>query len=329
MSERRQWSSIAEAGSMAAMHLMAAIHRVAGRRVASAMLYPISAYFCWARPATTTATLDYLRTLRRWSGGAVPSHPPERRDGLGQIHSFSINLYDRMIAWGGGASSFVFEHEGGEHLKRLADSGRGGILLGAHIGSFDMARILASQYDVPINVLMFTEHAERITSFFERLDPASRLRVLRLDPSTAQAGFAIKACLERGEFVGILADRIPPGSREQVEIVDFLGRAARFPLSPYLLACTLGAPLLTSMCVRTGDSSYRAVVEVLSEGEVVPRRQRRVRARELLEKYVATLEDYCRQWPLQWFNFYDYWGDDECGGGELAAPAGESDGPER
>ncbi len=271
------------------------------------LVRPISLYFYWRYPGATRASLDYLGTLRSWSGGAAPPHEPEPRDGLRHIESFAVNIYDRLVAWGGGFSSFSFEHRGSEHLFRLSESGRGGILLGAHLGSFDMPRILAGRHGVVLNALMFTDHAEQITSFFERLDPSSKLRVLRLDPSTAQTGFAVKACVDRGEFVGILADRVPPGSREQVEIVDFLGRPARLPLSPFLLACTLGCPLLTSMCVRTGDGRYEAVVEVLSEGEKVPRRERQQRARELLERYVSTLEEYCRAWPYQWFNFYDYW----------------------
>ena len=61
------------------------------------------------------------------------------------------------------------------------------------------------------------------------------------------------------------------------------------------------------MCVRTDDGRYEAVVEVLSEGERIPRRERQRRAREMLEQYVATLEETCRAWPYQWFNFYDYW----------------------
>ena len=292
---------------MAAMRLMTAIHRTFGRRFASLLLTPIAYYFYWSRPTSAVSTVDYLTTLRAWSGGEVPSRVPVTRDGLRHLYSFSVNVYDRMVAWGGGFESFEHDHRGSEHLFRLAESGQGGILLGAHIGSFDMPRILAGQYGVVLNVLMYTEHGERITSFFERLDPSSKMRVLSIDPSTAQTGFAIKACIDRGEFVAILADRVPPGSKEQVETVPFLGRPARFPLSPFLLACTLGCPLLTSMCVRTGDSRYETVVEVLTEGEVIPRRERRERARELLGSYVVTLESYCRRWPLQWFNFYDYW----------------------
>ncbi len=307
MSERRQWESVAETGSMAALKLMAFIHRVLGRRVASILLRPIALYFYWRYPASTRASLDYLRTLRSWSGGVTPDHEPVPRDGLRHIQAFGQNIYDRMVAWGGGFHYFDFDHRGSEDLIRFAETGKGGILLGAHLGSFDMPRILAGRHGVALNALMFTDHAERITSFFERLDPESKVRVLRLDPTTAQTGFAVKACIDRGEFVGILADRVPPGSREQVEIIDFLGREARFPLSPFLLACTLGCPLLTSMCVRTGDGRYEAVVEVISEGEKIPRRERQQRSRELLERYVETLEDYCRRWPYQWFNFYDYW----------------------
>lgn len=307
MSERKQWESVAETGSMTALRLMAFIHRTTGRRVASLLVGPIARYFYWRNPAATDSTLDYLRTLRSWSGGTAPDHEPSRRDGLQHIEAFATNIYDRLVAWGGEFESFDFDHRGSEHLFRFAESGEGGILLGAHLGSFDMPRILAGRHGVILNALMFTDHAERITAFFERLDPSSKLRVLRLDPATAQTGFAVKACIDRGEFVGILADRVPPGSAEQVETVDFLGRPAKFPLGPFLLACTLGCPLLTSMCVRTGDGTYEAVVEVLSHGERLPRRLRRERSRELLERYVAILEDYCVRWPYQWFNFYDYW----------------------
>jgi predicted LPLAT superfamily acyltransferase len=286
---------------------MAFIHRMVGRRIASVLVGPISRYFCWRYPEATRASLDYLRTLRSWTGGRSPDHEPVPGDGLRHIHSFATNIYDRLIAWGGGFASFHFDHRGSEHLFHFAETGQGGILLGAHLGSFDMPRILAGRYGVVLNVLMFTDHAERITSFFERLDPESAIRVLRLDPSNAQTGFAVKACVERGEFVAILADRVPPGSREQCEVVDFLGRPARFPLSPFLLACALGCPLLTSMCVRTGEDRYEAVVEVLSAGGKVARRDRQRRAREMLRRYVATLEHYCEKWPYQWFNFYDYW----------------------
>ncbi len=311
MSERPGWNTVAEVGSMSALRLMAAIHRALGRRVAALLLYPIAGYFFVTAPRARRASLRYLRTLHAWSRGAAPDHPPGHADVLRHFHSFAVGVFDRMVAWGGGFEHFGFAHSGSEHLFRLARDGRGGILLGAHLGSYDMPRLLAGEHGLVLNVVMFTAHAARVNAFFERLDPSSRLRVLQLDPDSVRSAFAIRACLARGELVAFLADRPPPGAAAARSVtVDFLGRPARIPLSPFLVACTLGAPLLTSICVRTGSGTYSAAVDLLSPGEVVPRRQRDARAAALARDYARVLEQYCRDYPYQWFNFYDYWEDE-------------------
>ena len=117
-----------------------------------------------------------------------------------------------------------------------------------------------------VNVLMFTAHADRINAFFARLDPRSRVRVLPIDPDSVQTAFAVRRCVEQGEFVGILADRVPPGGRGRTEAVRFLGREAAFPTAPFELAALLGCPLLLCLCLRTGDARYEAIAHTLYEG---------------------------------------------------------------
>jgi len=293
---------------MTALRLMAAIYRLAGRRLSALLLYPIAAYFFVTVPRARRASLQYLRTLHAWSNGTALARPPRPIDAFRHFHVFAVSAFDRMVAWGGGFDRFAFTHTGSEHLFRLAREGRGGILLGAHLGSYDMPRLLASEYGLILNVVMFTAHAERVNAFFERLDPGSRVRVLQLDPNSVHSALAVRACLARGELVAFLADRPPPGAAGARTVdVDFLGRAARLPLSPFLVACTLGTPVLTSICVRTGDGTYAAAVELLSPGEVVPRRERAVRAAALAHQYARVLEQTCVRYPYQWFNFYDYW----------------------
>ena len=109
---------------------------------------------------------------------------------------------DRMILWAGGGPMFHIDHSGGEALLELARQGRGALLLGAHLGSFDMLRLIAGQYGLRVNVLMFTNHAARVNALFESLGGGSRVRVIAADPTSVQAAFEIKACLARGEFVG-------------------------------------------------------------------------------------------------------------------------------
>lgn len=312
-----RWAAMAESGSMAAMRTMAWFHDTFGRRLSLALLYPITTYFYLRAPEIRRASREYLEALHASSPpGAGLGRAPTTRDSFHHLHRFAINLLDRMVMWGGDGRSFDMRHQGSEDLYRLAHSGTGGILLGAHLGSYDMPRALAETGGVTVNVVMFTKHAARINAFFEQRDASSRIRVLNLDPGSIKAGLEIKACLDRGEFVGILADRVTPGGREHPVETMFLGRPAVFPLSPFLLGCVLGRPLLVSLCVRTGDARYQTVVKTLWEGERVPRAHCEALARTLLERYVRLLEDQCRHAPYEWFNLYDFW--------DVATPAEEA-----
>ena len=51
--------------------------------------------------------------------------------------------------------------------------------------------------------------------------------MIQLDPSSINSGFAIKACVDRGEFVALLGDRIGIGDERRTGRREFLG-AGRF-----------------------------------------------------------------------------------------------------
>jgi len=305
----RDWSRFAERGSLGAVRLVAFLYRKLGRRVLELLVTPTATYYFLRERASRRASRDYLD--RVWA-------LPQGRRSLGRrpgffstfhhYREFASQILDRTVLWGGGIDHFRIDHSGSEHLFALAREGRGGLLLGAHLGSFDMARQLATEYSLRLNVVMFTGHAEHINRLFEQLDPASRVRVLQLDPTSVRTAFEIKARLDAGELVGMLADRIPAGSRERPFHVDFLGRPAPFPRSPFLLACLLGCPTFASLCIRTGPERYEARVEPLGPARRLSRREREKGAEELARTYVRRLEETCLRAPYQWFNFYDVWG---------------------
>jgi predicted LPLAT superfamily acyltransferase len=170
-----------------------------------------------------------------------------------------------------------------------------------------MPRQLAGGHGISLNAVMFTAHAERINRFFESLDPTSQVRVLSPEPGSASTALRIKACLDRGELVGIMADRLPSGGGDTPIRIDFLGLPMAFPLSPFRLACLLGVPVYLSLCLRKGDAHYETVVRPLGDPAKVPRRHRDAAATELARAWVRSLEQACLEHPYQWFNFYDTW----------------------
>jgi predicted LPLAT superfamily acyltransferase len=304
---RQWWGSIPEVGSLAALRFLVTLYRLFGRRACLLVVHVVALYFSLLAGAARRASRQYLDTLWKTERGREAlGHAPGFRDVLHHIHEFSINIFDRLVAWSGQLGSIRFTHRGSEVLFDLAESGSGAFLIGAHQGSFDMMRLLADKYEMTVNVLMFTKHATRINTFFEQLDPSSRVRVLEIEPSSLKTAFVIRECIARGEFVGILADRIHPGARDRPVYLDFLGRPTPFSLSPFVLASVIGCPVVHTQCIRLDDSTYESSARVISEG-IDPKLPRRRKAELLLRAYVAGIEETCYRAPYQWFNFYDYW----------------------
>jgi predicted LPLAT superfamily acyltransferase len=312
MSEPSAWARRIERGTVFGFRMARSVYRALGWQARRILCWPIALYFYATSSLERRVSREWLEAV--WNtpeGRAALGERPNRRTIMRHMHAFAVNIFDRMVLWAGETESFAIDHRGGEALLELARQGRGAILLGAHLGSFDMLRLISKQYGLRVNVLMFTARSERVTSFFASLGGESLVRVIHLDPGSIQAAFEIRACLERGEFVGILADRVHPGGRERPIETLFVGRRTAFPLSPFLLGVVLGAPMFLSLCTSTGDARYFAVTEPIHAGGPVPRGEREKLAREALESWARKFEAHCLRSPLQWFNWYDLFRDGE------------------
>jgi predicted LPLAT superfamily acyltransferase len=284
------------------------IYRTFGLHARGPVSWLCALYFPLSDRVTRRASQDWLATV--WAhpqGRAALAGPPSWWTTIQHFRAMASNVYDRLGLWAGDADRIAFDPFGGAMLKELADRKQGAILLGAHLGSFDMLRVMSRKYELTVNVLMFKENAERLASLFDSFGEGNRIRVISLAPDSPQAAFEIKACLARGEFVGILADRVRPGGRERVAEAPFVGRRAAFPLSPFLLGTLLGAPMYLALALERDDGSYFAVCEPLYAGGAVPRREREAAAVKLLEEFARRLEAHALAYPLQWFNFFPFW----------------------
>jgi predicted LPLAT superfamily acyltransferase len=310
MSEDR-WIRIAESGTSSALRLIGWSHRTFGRGPSVSLLWLAAGYFLVRSRTARRASQRYLE--RVWAspeGRRALGRPPGWGASLRHLHAFAVALYDRLVVWSGALDSLEIRHDGSEKIFGVARAGRGALLLGAHLGSIDMLWFLSRKYQLTVNVIGYLGNAERINAFLESFAPNERVRMIDMDPHSVYAAFEIKACIERGEFVVMLADRVAPGKTGRAAETGFLGQPAAFPLGPFLLAGVLECPVLFALCVCTGPARYETVLRPLGEAARVPRSEREKRARELLARYVALLESSCTRLPFQWFNFYDFWCDD-------------------
>lgn len=310
-SRHADWTRIAERGSIWGIRFTAWCYRTLGRRLCLPLVYAIVSYFFLTDARGRRASLAYLRRVRAVSGGleALP-RPPGLWECFRHYCTFALVIVDRLGIWFGRDDEFEFVTHGLDYVDRLGEEGRGALILGSHIGSFDALRLLAKRADSVVNVLMFRANAPRINQIFKEVAPEAEAQVIGVDPNSVQSVFTIRERLRRGEHVAILADRIEAGDRNRSTSVPLLGKAVPLPQAPILLAHLLGCPVLSVVALRLGAGRYEVTVDVLAERVALPREGREPALAELLTRYARHLEHACLQRPFQWFNFFDYWQDE-------------------
>ena len=276
-------------------------------------MLPIVAYFFATDAAARRASRQYLcRVAAAPGGAAIVGDDPGMVQVFRHFLSFGLSIFDRVGFWMGRRSDFRLDVNGADHLERVIREGRGALVLGSHLGSFDAMRLLGSTAPIPVNVMMYTRHAEQINGLFERLatlsdEPAARVRVIPIQPGSVDHVMTARMALARGEVVAILADRTSPNEWHRASRVEFLGAPARIAQGPFRLAAALGVPVLQMVALRAGDAHYEIEVEWLADRIILPRDRRAALLDEACQTYASRLERLCLRAPYQWFNFFDYW----------------------
>ncbi|HEU4992154.1 MAG TPA: acyltransferase [Luteimonas sp.] len=316
------WKQRPEGGGRFAIWLIRSIGRYGGRRAGRACLWLITPYFLARRGPERRAS-------RAWLSRAL-GRPATLPDVARHIHTFAATILDRIFLLSGELRRFDIAIEGLPALDAQLAAGRGVLLFGSHLGSFEALRVLAgTRPDLGLRVVLDKGHNPAMTQLLDALNPRVAATVIDAGRPGTEILMAIGEALAQGQMVALLVDRPQPG--EPTEAVPFLGDPAPFPLAPWQVAAVLGAPVMLAFGLYRGGNRYDLRFEPFSDGETVPRQARRAHVASLIRRYAARLEDLARRYPYNWFNFYDYWArsdDDPAVRGEGGAGAGAGDDPD-
>lgn len=289
------WAEKDERGSAWLLRIMAAIVRHLGWHAGQALLYPITLWFYLTSPVARAASRSYL--------GRVLGRRVRRGDVARHMFTFACVILDRVFFLSGRIGHFSVRVQGLEAVTDILNSGRGCIMLGSHLGSFDVLRALGRKAPVHVHPVMFRANSGNLTRLLERLAPDLTQDIIEL--GTPDAMVRVQECVERGEIVGLLADRAPGGDR--MVVVPFLGAPAAFPAGPIVLASVLDAPVVLCFGVRVAPRHYAIRFEPFAERIELRRARREAELRIWIDAYCRRLEAACRADPFNWFNFYPFW----------------------
>ncbi|MGJ4804757.1 acyltransferase [Luteimonas sp. SDU82] len=296
------WKQRPEGGGRLAVWTMRAVGRYGGRPLARLLLYPVSLYFLLRRGPERRASIDFL--------GRALGRPARLFDGARHVHAFASVTLDRLFLLDGKESRFSIDVSGLEALAAKVDEGRGVLLFGSHLGSFEVMRVLSRKRPgLKLRVVLDKAHSKAITQVLDALAPEIAAGVIDAGQDGPALMLQIQQAASEGALVALLVDRTLPGQRAVQ--VPFLGAPARFPLAPWQMAAVLRLPVVLGFGLYLGGNRYRLAFEEFSDGIDLPRGRRDEALATLIAGYAARLEHHARQAPYNWFNFYDFWHVDE------------------
>jgi predicted LPLAT superfamily acyltransferase len=286
------WLAQRERGTLTAFRLIAWITQRIGYGAGRALLHPICLYFVIFARRAPRASRDYLQR--------VLGRKPGWRDVYRHYHTFASTILDRVLLLSGRVGDFELAIEGPDVVARALAEGRGLLLLGSHVGSFELCRAAgATQPGLVVHIVMHEANAGKIATWMREVAPERAPRVIA--PGQPDTMLRIRDAVVRGEVVAMLGDR--PIGRSATLPVDFLGAKAQFPTGPLRLALALDVPVVLFFGLYRGPRCYDLFFERLPTGVG----DAQTRLGPLVRAYVARLETHTRAAPYNWFNFYDYW----------------------
>lgn len=274
---------------MATLRRAVWLARRLGRPLSRALIAPVCLGFLLFHAEARAASHAYLsRALGR---------RPRISDTVRHFFVFGTTVLDRIYLLNDELHRFDITIHGETIVTDILRQRSGCLLLGAHHGSFEVLRSVGRhQPDLRVSLAMYEETGRKIGAALNAINPHLAPHIIGL--GTPQAMIQIRDCLERGGFVGMLADRTLRGD---VPVrIPFLGADAAFPTGPARLSALLNSPVVLMFGLFRGGNRYEVHFEQLDRTEADDPAQ-------LVARYVARLEHYCRLTPYNWFNFFDFW----------------------
>lgn len=211
---------------------------------------------------------------------------------------FGQTIIDKIAISSGLKNKFTYDFDGLDILKDTLYAKKGGILISAHVGNFEIAEHFLSVIDEDASISLLTTDTEHtaIKNYIESVTGKPKINLIIIKSDLSHI-FEINAALTRNELVCITGDRYTNEAKFYEE--ELLGKDAKFPAGPYLLASRLNVPVLFVYVMKETRTHYHLYARKAQF------KQRDTKA--LLKEYTESVTWILSKYPLQWFNYFNFW----------------------
>jgi predicted LPLAT superfamily acyltransferase len=215
-------------------------------------------------------------------------------------------ILDKTATMAGFNARFGFDFEGEHYLRQMVDEGKGGLLISAHIGNFEMAGHMLERLNTKVNIIMLDAEHQKIKKYLSSVTQKS-FHIIAIGEDNAHI-FEISEALKNHEIVCMHGDRFMPGSKTIQ--CDLLGMKAYLPSGPFYLAMKYNVPVSYVFAMKEKSRHYHFYATPPRYYEQQTSQFKRDDVlKAMITDYLMDMEEKIKQYPFQWFNYYDFWAD--------------------
>ncbi len=217
---------------------------------------------------------------------------------------FGKTLIDKFALFAGRKNEYTVEVDGQEYYDKIvANAEKGAIILNSHIGSAEIVGYFLTQKIKQLYVIVFGGESAEMQKQRARILAKNNVCMIPVIDSFSHI-FAINNALKNADLVSMAGDRVYEGSKNLS--MTFFGAPANFPTSAFQLAVKLQVPMISMFVMQNGFKKYKCYVRPL-EVENLKTHFKQQQVELLMREYTSKLEGILQLYPLQWYNFYDFW----------------------
>lgn len=189
-------------------------------------------------------------------------------------------------------------------LDEALAAGNGAILVSPHLGNWELGGLGLADLGYRLNVLTFREPDEKVNELRERVRNERGIGTIYVDRDDTSPLAIIEAinALRRNEVLCLLGDR--DGSSNTI-LINFFGKSTPFPTGAAYLSLASGAPVIPVFVPLEGDRYATLMEEPIYFRGGHGQHAQAIRCG--MQRLASVFERYIRQYPDQWYNFFDFW----------------------
>ena len=291
------WLSSRERGTVLGIRAAFWLATLCGRTAAKPLVALVALWYALFDRRAARASREWLHR--------VHGRPPGWSAVYRHLRTFAQVTLDKVFLLTGKTRAMTFTRTGHDLLVAQQATGKGAILLGAHLGSYEAMRAGGDDDELPIEILGYFANARMINSLLADLNPRQAAQVIHLGEDQIGAMTRVREGLDCGRFIATMGDRV--GLNDRVVQARFFGADAPFPGGPFLLASVLRCPVYIVFGLYRAPNRYDLHCERFADRIELPRKDRDGALQQWVQRYAERVEHHARSAPENWFNFFDFW----------------------